>query len=307
MRHGDMDMVLVTPPTVDEKGFELFLGQCGQRSWTESHRICIDLGEVTFIDPYGMVGILEFGYYLKSLGKEVILRIPRPEEVLKYLERMDFFRFQSGLFVLDPPYLDFTEKYHRSIASDVLLEITRIEKSDDIHFIVNRVRDRAGSILEAHLHYDERAIHHFIVALSEVCQNILEHSQNIGYVGIQKYYYAKSLAKNVVKIAVMDLGIGIKNSLSPRFSSVYGGRWSDLLAIERALLHGASRYEDIGRGHGLTAVRKFVQKWDGKISIRSGTAKFSLLPSWEKGLGRRSGVAFFPGTQISLILPEMEK
>ncbi|UCD71572.1 MAG: sensor histidine kinase [Syntrophobacterales bacterium] len=302
-----MDLVLVAPPTVDEKGFELFLGQFGRRAWSESHQICIDLGDVTFIDPYGMVGILEFGYYLKSLGKEVILRVPGPEEVSKYLERMDFFRFRSGLFVMDPPHLDLTEKYHRSIASDVLLEITRIEKSDDIHFIVDRVRDRAGSILETHLHYDERAIHHFIVALSEVCQNILEHSQNIGYVGIQKYFYAKSLAKNVVKIAVMDLGIGIKNSLSPRFSLVCGERWSDLLAIEKALLHGASRYEDIGRGHGLTEVRKFVQKWNGKISIRSGTAKFSVLPSWESGLERRSGVTFFPGTQISLVLPEINR
>jgi len=307
MRHEEVDFVLVAPPTVDERGFELFLGQFGRRTWAEFPRICIDLGDVSFIDPYGMVGILELGYYLRSLGKEVILRVPRSEEVSKYLERMDFFRFRSGLFVLDPSLLDLTERYQRSIASDVLLEITRIEKSDDIHFIVDRVRDRAGSILEAHLHYDERAIHHFIVALSEVCQNILEHSQNIGYVGIQKYFYAKSLGKNVVKIAVMDLGIGIRNSLSPRFSSVYGEKWSDLLAIERALLHGASRYEDVGRGHGLTEVRKFVQKWNGKISIRSSTAKFSLLPSWEKGSGMHTGIPLFPGTQISLVLPEMDR
>jgi anti-sigma regulatory factor (Ser/Thr protein kinase) len=307
MRYGDMALVLVAPPTLDEKGFELFLGQLSRRTWRAVDRIAIDLRDVTFIDPYGMVGILELGYYLRSLGKEVILGIPRTEEVSKYLERMDFFRFQGELFILDPPHLEFAEKYLRSISSDVLLEITRIAKSDDIHFIVDRVRDRAGSILEAHLHYDERAIHHFIVALSEVCQNILEHSQNIGYVGIQKYFYAKSLAKNVVKIAVMDLGIGIKNSLSPRFSSACGEEWTDLLAIEKALLHGASRYEDIGRGHGLTAVRKFVHEWNGKISIRSGNAKFSLLPSWETGSRRLSGVASFPGTQISLVLPEMNR
>jgi anti-sigma regulatory factor (Ser/Thr protein kinase)/anti-anti-sigma regulatory factor len=307
MRHEEVVFVLGAPPTVDERGFELFLSQFGRRTWAEFPRICIDLGDVTFIDPYGMVGILELGYYLKSLGKEVILRVPRSEEVPRYLERMDFFRFRAGLFVLDPPLLDLTEPYHRSIASDVLLEITRIEKSDDIHFIVDRVRDRAGSILEAHLHYDERAIHHFIVALSEVCQNIVEHSQSIGHVGIQKYFYAKSLGKNVVKIAVMDLGIGIKKSLSPRFSSVYGEKWSDLLAIERALLHGASRYEDIGRGHGLTEVRKFVAKWNGRISIRSGTAKFSLLPSWERGSGMHPQIPLFPGTQISLVLPEMDR
>ena len=125
-----MGLVFVPPPTVDERGFELFLGQFGRRAWVESDQIGIDLGDVTFIDPYGMVGMLEFGYYLKSLGKEVILRIPSAEEVSKYLERMDFFRFHVGLFVLDPPHLDFTERYHRSSSSDVLLEITRIEKSD---------------------------------------------------------------------------------------------------------------------------------------------------------------------------------
>jgi len=305
MRHGEMDLVLVAPPTVDEKGFEHFIRQFGREAWAECHRICIDLGNVTFIDPYGMVGILELGHYLKSLGKEITLSLPRMEEVSKYLERMDFFRFHETVFPLDPLHLEFSEKYHRSTSSDVLLEITRIEKSDDIHFIVDRVRDRAGSILETHLHYDERAIHYFIVSLSEVCQNILEHSLSMGYVGIQKYFYAKSLAKNVVKIAVMDLGIGIKNSLSPRFSAIWGEKWTDLLAIENALLHGASRYDDIGRGHGLTEVRKFVQKWNGKISIRSGTAKFSLLPSWEKGSRKGSGISFFPGTQISLVLPEM--
>ena len=78
-----MDLILAPPPTVDEKGFELFLGQFGRRAWTESDRIGIDLGDITFIDPYGMVGMLEFGYYLRSLGKKVILRVPRTEEVSK--------------------------------------------------------------------------------------------------------------------------------------------------------------------------------------------------------------------------------
>ncbi|WP_333653607.1 hypothetical protein, partial [Dissulfurispira sp.] len=73
--------------------------------------------------------------------------------------------------------------------SDVLLEITPIEKSDDIHFIVGKVKERANAILKKHLHYDERAINGFIVALSEVCQNIIEHSEKKGFVGIQKYHF----------------------------------------------------------------------------------------------------------------------
>ena len=55
------------------------------------------------------------------------------------------------------------------------------------------------------------------MALSEVCQNIIEHSENKGFVGIQKYHF-NSINKNVVKIAVMDIGIGFRKSLSERFS-----------------------------------------------------------------------------------------
>lgn len=51
----------------------------------------------------------------------------------------------------------------------------------------------------------------------------------------------------------MDTGIGFRKSLSERF--VFK---NDLEAIEQGLLHGASRYADEGRGHGLTAVKCFI-------------------------------------------------
>ncbi|PIV67442.1 MAG: hypothetical protein COS10_00995, partial [Nitrospirae bacterium CG01_land_8_20_14_3_00_44_22] len=121
--------------------------------------------------------------------------------VLKYLERMDF-KFADNYFRLEPSKPQISGKYLRSSYSDVLLEITPIEKSDDIHFIVGKVKERANSILRKHLHYDERAINGFIVALSEVCQNIIEHSETKGFVGIQKYFW-QNLNKNIVKIAVM--------------------------------------------------------------------------------------------------------
>jgi anti-sigma regulatory factor (Ser/Thr protein kinase) len=191
------------------------------------------------------------------------------------------------------------ERYLRSSYSDVLLEITPIEKSDDIHFIVGKVKDRAHSILSKHLHYNEKTINGFIVALSEVCQNIIEHSENKGFVGIQKYHW-QNMNKNVVKIAVMDLGIGFKKSLSERFPMK-----NDLDAIEKALLHGASRYADEGRGHGLAAVRRFVNQWNGKLSIRSGTAKLSIIPDWSWGKAKEINLTHFPGSQINIMLPEM--
>jgi anti-sigma regulatory factor (Ser/Thr protein kinase) len=198
----------------------------------------IDLKAVTFIDPYGMVGILEMGEIFRSDGIKKPILLPTLEEVLKYLERMDFFKVVSKYFNLEPSEPQISEKYRRSSYSDVLLEITPIEKSDDIHFIVGRVKERANAILKRHLHYDEMAINGFIVALSEVCQNIIEHSENKGFVGIQKYHF-QNLNKNVVKIAVMDTGIGFKKSLSERFSLK-----NDLEAIEK----GTTSRSITGRG-----------------------------------------------------------
>lgn len=259
----------------------------------------IDLHGVTFIDPYGMVGLLEIGELLKSKGIQKTMCLPESEEVLKYLERMDFFRFADGYFTVKPSQPQISEKYLRNQSSDVLLEITPIEKSDDIHFIVGKVKGRAQAILATHLHYDERAINGFIVAISEVCQNIIEHSETKGFVGIQKYHF-QNMDKNIVKIAVMDIGIGFRMSLSERFSLK-----NDLEAIEKALLHGASRYAEKGRGHGLAAVKRFVNQWNGKLSIRSGTAKLSIIPAWAWGKEKEINLAYFPGSQINIFLPEI--
>jgi len=260
------------------------------------HSDTIDLGGVTFIDPYGMVGLLEIGELcmLEDIKKTIVL--PRSTEVLRYLERMDFFSHARRYFTLDPmqpPANDTTGE------SDVLLEITPIERANDIHYIVGRVEERAQAILTKHLRFDSRAINGFIVALSEICQNIVEHSENKGFAGIQKYRYP-SLGRNIVKIAVMDAGIGFRKSLSTRFKLK-----GDLEAIEKALLHGASRHEDAGRGHGLAAVRRFVEHWQGRLSIRSGTARLSLIPKWSRGKEREMNLTNFPGSQINIILPEM--
>jgi len=259
----------------------------------------IDLEEITFIDPCGMVGLLELGEMSLSQGVQKKLVLPLAEDVLQYLERMDFFQRAEKYFILESFISHMSEKFSRSSDSDVLLEITPIEKSNDIHFIVGRVRERAHAILATHLHYDENAINGFIVALSEVCQNIIEHSENKGFVGIQKYHFQK-LNKNIVKIAVMDIGRGFRESLSERFSLK-----NDIDAIEKGLLHGASRFADKGRGHGLSAVRRFVKQWDGKLSIRSGTAKLSLIPQWSRGKAREHNLSFFPGAQIHVMLPEV--
>ncbi|MBL7032141.1 MAG: sensor histidine kinase [Nitrospira sp.] len=276
---------------LSDESFEAFLAHVNASD-------VIDLRQVAFIDPYGMVGILEAGRMFSQQGTMKTLMLPESNNVLKYLERMNFFKYAGEFFHIDSGQ-DLPERYMRSSDSDVLLEITPIEKSGDIHFIVGKVKERAHTILAKHLNYDEGAINGFIVALSEVCQNIVEHSENTGFVGIQKYHFQK-IEKNVVKIAVMDLGIGFKQSLGERFNIE-----NDQDAIDRALFHAVSRYKDEGRGHGLAAVRRFTDKWNGKLSIRSGSAKLAAIPEWSWGKKRETDLIYFPGAQINIMLPEV--
>lgn len=295
-------------PYLDESGLESLILQLRrvEPSAPASAVWEVDLQPVRFMDPYGMIGLLEMGRYLRNKGYLPHLCLPARQEVVKYMDRMDFFKASSGIYQIVPPAFRPEERFQRSPRSDVLLEITSIQGCDDIHAIVEEVEERAESILRSNLNYDRTAIDLFVVALSEVCQNIPEHSQDIGFVAIQKYHFSRRLGKNVVKIAVMDLGIGIKQSLEERYAPRFKEAWSDFQAISLALFEGASRFSDPGRGHGLSEVRKLVQRWDGWISIRSGTARVILPPTWNAGARHQSDLSPFPGTLISIVLPEME-
>lgn len=304
--------MIVSKAYVEESTFDSLIQQLScinpahqEMGWINGKEpVKIDLREVQFIDPYGMLGLLELGRYLKKKYTSPLLILPHSEEVLKYLERMDFWKYALELFELESQDPWPKEPFFRSQHSDVLLELTRIEETDDIHNLVEKVRERAGSILVANLNYSSGDIDAFVVALSEVCQNIPEHSQDIGYVAIQKYFYEKKLGKNVAKIAVMDLGIGIKASLSSKYAALRKD-WSDSIAIKMAVFEGASRYDDPGRGQGLVGVRKLVEKWNGKFVIRSGSAKVGLIPSWDNSPKYLPRLPYLPGTQISITLPEL--
>jgi hypothetical protein len=51
-------------------------------------------------------------------------------------------------------------------------------------------------------------------------------------------------------------------------------------------------------------VRRFVGKWDGKLSIRSGTARIAIVPSWDEDVPLAEDLAPFPGAQIQITIPE---
>lgn len=297
-------MPILLPPTLDDQTLERLLVEGRRAAGPEApgEPVILDARQVRFLDPHGLLGLLEFGRLCDRLDHRIRLLPPESAEVLHYLDRMSFFETARAFFLFEAPAP--TKASRRGAASDVLLEITPIAQARDIHTIVGRVRERAGAILARHLHYDDRRRDQFLVALSEICQNIVEHSEDRGYVAIQKYFYRERLGKNVVKIAVTDLGVGIRASLGQRLASRFGATWTDATAIRQALFHAQSRFDDIGRGHGLRAVRDLTQQWGGRLVMRSGSARLGIIPAWGRGRTEERGLPHFPGTQAWITLPE---
>jgi anti-sigma regulatory factor (Ser/Thr protein kinase) len=211
---------------------------------------------------------------------------------------MGFFRESQGIFDCDD-----RAPRRSSGPSDVLLEITPVRANADVHAVVDRVQGRAGTILASKLGYPVTAVVQFSVILSEVCQNIIEHAEAPGWVAAQAYNWSKRLGRWVAVISVMDLGRGFRGSLADEHAARYGDRWNDSTALEAAFLHGLTRFPDSGRGQGIQQIRRQVQRWNGAITIRSGSSRIGQVPEWYDTPPLIEGLAPFPGAQISILLP----
>ena len=262
-------------------------------------KVLFDARHLRWVDPGGIVGLLAAGSVIRERqGTPPRLQLADAGEVPTYLARMNFFEAAEPVFELDirPPRRSWN-------SSDVLLEVTPITTNTDIHAVVDRVQQQAGAILSRTLGYPTSAVVQFSVILSEVCQNIIEHAEAPGWVAAQSYNWAKRLGKQVLILSVMDVGKGFKGSLADTHATRFGDRWGDATALEAAFIHGLTRFPDSGRGQGIQQIRKQVRRWEGGISIRSGSARIADVPSWDDSPPMEENLPAFPGAQIHIVLP----
>ncbi len=288
--------VITLPATLDDRTFEAVVEDL--RGVEEGARVLVDARRLRWVDPYGMLGLLALGEVAGREAERPRLQLPESQEVISYLGRMGFFPHAEEVFAVHGP-----GRRPPAGSSDVLLEITPVRSHMDVHRIVDRVNERALAILTRQLNYPLKEAFQFSVMLSEVCQNIIDHAEAGGWVATQTYNWAKRLGRKVVFIAVVDLGVGFYGSLGSEHAARYGERWSDASALEAAFIHGLTRFHDPGRGQGLQQIRKQVGRWNGRIAIRSGTARIADVPAWDDSPPLETDLAPFPGTQISIVLP----
>lgn len=293
-----MSRVVEVPSTLDESAFEELVSSLNRATKSREERLLFDARRVSWVSPYGLTGLLAVGQVARDrTGRPPLVELPEDPEVRSYCERMHFPQTAAAVFELD------SQPQRPHARSDALLEITPIRSHEDVHHVVEHVRDRAATILQRRLHYPKPSVIHFSVMLSEVCQNILEHAEAIGWVCAQTYHWKRRLGRDVLVLAVMDVGVGFQGSLGSEHARRYGERWSDATALEAAFLNGESRFRDPGRGQGLQAIRRQVTKWDGAVRIRSGDAMIARVPEWDDVQPLCTGLPAFPGAQVLIVLP----
>ena len=291
-----MTHVITLPPSLDDATFEQVIEQVAPLE--PDARILVDARHARWASPYGLTALLALA---QSREVRPSFAPPEAEDTASYWARTGFFRHAEQLYEFGRP----VPKPRVAGESSVLLEITAVTKSEDVHDVVGRIQQKAQQILSKELNIDAKATVGFAMTLSEVCQNIVEHAGRGGFVAVQTYTWRKRLAnRRVVVIAVCDAGCGFRQSLESAPGRVRSDRWDDAAALEEAVIRGVSRFRDPGRGQGLAGVRRYVGRWDGKVSVRSGTAKIAIVPSWDDDLPLLEKLAPFPGSQVQVTIPE---
>lgn len=289
-----MTTVITVPPSLDDATFEQLIDPLSRLA--PDDKLLLDARHARWASPYGLTGLLTIAQTRLS---RPALAVPEADDTASYWARTGFFRHAADLFDLKG-----SVPRGRQSESSVLLEITPVVGSDDVHGVVEKVQQKAQAILVNELKLDATATMRFSMALSETCQNIVEHAQRGGWVAVQTYRWQKRLGRRVVVIAVCDAGIGFTASLESAPGRPRSDRWDDGMALEEAVMRGVSRFRDSGRGQGLAGVRRFIAKWDGKFAVRSGTARLAIIPSWDEDVPLTENLPPFPGAQIQITIPE---
>lgn len=291
-----MTTIIIVPPSLDDQSFEQIFDQLALIPPDE--KILVDARRTRWASPFGLTALLTVA---QTRLERPALAIPENEDTASYWGRASFFRHAESLYDISGR----VPRSRQASESSVLLEVTPVVHTQDVHTVVENIQQRARAILQEKLHLQSKVTMRFTMALSEICQNVIEHAGTGGWVAVQAYKWQQRLGgRSVVVIAVCDAGMGFRKSLESAHGSERDDRWGDRMALEETMMRGVSRFRDPGRGQGLAGVKRFIGNWQGKFSVRSGTARIAIVPEWDQDEVMREGLAPFPGAQVQITIPE---
>jgi len=257
-------------------------------SGTVISREGVDLSEIDFVTPGGMVGLacLIEGW---ALERGPVPLVPPADEVAGYMVRMDFLEHLESIIALDR---SLSHLKGRSRHPAPLSEIRRVHTSGDVTVVTAQF----GKILQGG-GVGEAEVQHCCQVLSECLTNALYHAESPcgAYTAIQKW-----TKRNEVCVAVADAGLGIPGTIRDLAKS-RGAASADHELIRMALEPGVSRRSGAGYGGGLDRVLRSVGVGSGRMKIWSSRG---WVESW--GVSRNEGEGLshaFRGTCVEAVFP----
>ena len=247
-------------------------GALAKETWDTA---TIRIPEKAFLYPDGVAFLCAWGMRQQQLGKK--LDFIGNQDILNYLSRLDLFRH------LDYPY---AESFQRHLSAGRFIPLKLVDGGD-------AVLDASNAICDLVLrNFDNGRA--FLPALEwavyEMIDNIALHAQSPtpGVVCAQVYPTSQKL-----RIAIVDMGQGIKASLSQAFALD-----SHAAAIEKALQRGVTRSQAIGQGNGLAGALEIARKNGGGFYLGSGDALYSAANQNQPF----RAVPAMPGTSVAFWL-----
>jgi hypothetical protein len=244
-----------------------------------------DLRRLTFIDAYGLVGT---ACALRAGGADAVLE-PEARDTRAHLSAMGFRDFLTGIGMTNRlPAVPGTS------APDVVVPL-------------RSTVDSGGAQALSHLLWEQLADHVAPQVLNaitegvwEMIANALEHSGSDALIAGQVYRAPRGTPPdhdNRVQVVIGDTGRGMRESF---LATDTHQPMTDLEAIMLGLEYLVTSVpDDPGRGQGLYTTMEQLVQTEGRMVVRSGTARVSITVEGQVA----EQVPFLPGVIIALSLP----
>lgn len=256
----------------------------------EEPDLIIDARRLKFASPLELAGIAAMAHSASRDGQKVTFNLPEAPNLSSYIMRMDLLKHLDGVARI----LGEVPSEERTDRSDVLLELTRIERPEEAEELASRIVPLARA----------QATHEVTTAvfmgLGEFLDNACTHADSpIGVFAVAQAYSGETSGRRGLEVAVVDAGIGILEHL--RRNAKYARLRRDETAIRYALQPGVSGTRD-QRGYGFSDVLDEVRRAGlGRLVVRSGdgTGRVTVHHARERRDFARGETAV-PGTWVWL-------
>lgn len=277
-----MRLVLSAEDGLNAAACDRLMARLSSAQATNDNEITIDLQNAAFIDPYGAACLCLVARHVAERGQHLILVLPSNR-------RAQLTVTQTGIAAVLRQWTELRNVPGHELRDQHsgTLPLSLIRSRSDVQtvlaYLVHLARQRLG--------FDPGDVLDASKVVSELCYNVVDHSQAEGLVVAQ--IGQDRQGRRYVSLAVADAGVGIRASLASRYLEAADWRHSD--AIQRALGGLSSRAS--GGGVGLRSIYAVVRRYSGRLAIRSGDARLHVSAEHQP---RTLDGSWFPGTQVGI-------